>query len=425
MSRLSFEFHIFAHVSGRYQTADCSSELEAAERRALEQFFFGQTDDRSFLENLIEEPGVIWRRVGSRYALTRVLPGQRDAHDRATLTFETILVDAAVANQVALSLEQVVKSPWERLGQSIYVELTPASAHAPSSQIVSDALDAANAGNRFQCDARRVSLSEVGEIVRRGYADPDFSLCFKCLNHRAPVTVAFCTGFGTQRASSARAKGLDMSAVGSSRSSGAAATWLLVLACANLALLVYIAMRPGPKASPLLETENNLKNAIEAARDDAKLGTARTEELAKKVDTGFEQARTTAEARANEATQRLNETATQLATKLDEQEKHDAEFRSQLALQVSTALKPLLEESVIPRLDKLNIASAASMRALATDIASAMTITKEMKNLLYDYDGANKVQLQERAKKLTESLDKLTTHLRNVHDMISGVGASK
>ena len=106
-----YDCHVFAHKDGRYQTTHASTGVTNSERAMLKQFFFGQTNDEQYLGSLAQEPGVIWRRVDGRYALTRVLAGKQDASRRATLQFETLLIPPE-ALELADNLAQLVTSKW-------------------------------------------------------------------------------------------------------------------------------------------------------------------------------------------------------------------------------------------------------------------------------------------------------------------------
>lgn len=195
----SYECHVFAHKGGRYQTTHVSTGVISSERAALEQFFFGQTNDEQYLASLARDPGVIWRRVDARYALTRVLAGKKDANGRATLRFETMLIPTNTS-PVADKLAELVRSTWRfsREGASLTdsVEARPEELHMDK---VSSVVLHFRECKRTVARATTFSLRDVEKIVSLCRNDPAFSLCYKSLNERAPVAVNLVFGNISER----------------------------------------------------------------------------------------------------------------------------------------------------------------------------------------------------------------------------------
>lgn len=185
-----FDYHVFAHVEGRYQTAEMSAGVTATEKGTLEQFFFGQTNDEQYLSSLAREPGVIWRRCGERFLLTRVLAGARDANNRATLRFETILVRPPQAQAVIEHLGALIVSPWEtRPDGAVIARLQQPAGRKLHPDVISDAVMAGRERKRFVRSVALVSLLDVQKIIQSLCDDDEFSLCHKSLNESAAATV--------------------------------------------------------------------------------------------------------------------------------------------------------------------------------------------------------------------------------------------
>lgn len=190
----AYDYHVFAHKDGRYQTVGASASVSAEERRVLEQFAFGQTNDPAYLASLDQTPGVMWRRAGRRYALTRVRNGQPDSSSRATLRFESILFEHEQAGAVLSSLSQLVLGQWqEREGRAL---LTPAGRSSQSLHpaLVSDAALAVDGGRAFRAPAEKANLRDVEAIIQRCFHAPGFSLMFKSLAEHANATVNLVAG---------------------------------------------------------------------------------------------------------------------------------------------------------------------------------------------------------------------------------------
>jgi cell division septum initiation protein DivIVA len=200
-----FDYHVFAHKAGRYQTAEASPTISASEKAMLEQYFFGQTNDAGYLSSLATTPGIMWRRIGDRFALTRVLSGERDPDGRATLRFETLLIAPADADRVAGAVAGVALAKWNRYGQQFVVagsaKTAPGDLHP---DIVSQAALAFQSSGRAVLPSDGVSLTDVQAIIKRFFRDPGFSLCYRCLNDKAPVAINFAWGSATRTAPTLR-----------------------------------------------------------------------------------------------------------------------------------------------------------------------------------------------------------------------------
>lgn len=195
----TYDCHVFAHKDGRYQSTHASTGVTNTERTALEQFFFGQTNNEQYLASLAQEPGVIWRRVDGRFALTRVLAGKKDANGRATLRFETLVIPAE-ASGIVDNLAALVRSTWrfssEGASSTFSVEARPQELHMDKvSSIVLDF----RASKRIVARSPTLSLTDVEKIVSLCRNDPAFSLCYKSLNDRAPVAINLVFGDVTER----------------------------------------------------------------------------------------------------------------------------------------------------------------------------------------------------------------------------------
>lgn len=190
-----FDYHVFSHSGTSYESTDQSAGVSDVERSALEQFFFGQTNDEAYLSSLAAQPGVIWRRAGDRYALTRVVRGSRDPHGRATLQFQTILISSADAPFVSTRLAQIVIAQWKKLEKRVSPEWTdsPESGRI-NAEVVSQAALAADGAQRLVLPASNVTLADVAEIVKRCQSNSGFALCYKSLNANAPTSINFVWG---------------------------------------------------------------------------------------------------------------------------------------------------------------------------------------------------------------------------------------
>ena len=185
----AFAYHIFAHDGSRYRTISAAgiSELES---KSLEQFFFGQTNDEAYLESLESEPGIIWRNLNGRGALTRVKNGQIDSNGRATLRFETILFPASQRAKASQKLDALVLSSWEFKEEGAFLTSSnDTAAGEVHPEKISDVSMAVRDGGRVVRRATDFSLTDVAKIVSSCGDGADFSLCFKSLNNTAPVTV--------------------------------------------------------------------------------------------------------------------------------------------------------------------------------------------------------------------------------------------
>jgi len=200
-----FDYHIFAHKGGRYQTTDVSPTITPAEKAMLEQYFFGQSNDDAYLSSLATAPGIIWRRIEDRFALTRVLAGQRDANGRATLRFETLLIAGEAADTLASAVAPVALAKWQRYGQQ-FVVAGPRQTMTDDlhPDIVSQAALAFQSTQRAVLRSDAASLADVQAIIKRCFRDQGFSLCYKCLNDKAPIAINFAWGSSTRGAPAVR-----------------------------------------------------------------------------------------------------------------------------------------------------------------------------------------------------------------------------
>jgi len=182
-------YHLFAHQSGRYQTVEALG-ISEADCKAVEQFFFGQTNSREYLKSLQAEPGIIWRSFDGQVAITRVREGMKDQNGRTTLAFETALIPRQSAILAAKRLDQIALGEWRKTGDGISIGSEaagdPGILH-PSK--VSDVTMSFQSEQRVVRSASGYSLRDVAKIVSSCIASPDFSLCFKSLNPSAPVTI--------------------------------------------------------------------------------------------------------------------------------------------------------------------------------------------------------------------------------------------
>lgn len=183
-----FAYHVFAHDGSRYRTISAVgiSELES---KSLEQFFFGQTNDEDYLGSLESEPGVIWRNLNGRGALTRVRVGQNDSNGRETLRFETILFPGSQRAKASQKLDVLVLSSWEFKEEGAFLSASGESAGEVHPEKISDVSMAVRAGGRVVRRAADFSLTDVAKIVSSCGDSADFSLCFKSLNNTAPVII--------------------------------------------------------------------------------------------------------------------------------------------------------------------------------------------------------------------------------------------
>lgn len=183
-----FSCHVFAHSEGRYQTVYAVG-VATDEKRHLEQFFFGQSADQRYLDSLREQPGVIWRRIGSRISLTRVSLGDRDANDRTTLRFETLLAEStntALRSQVA----DLCTGKWNFSDDGVAISVQgPSLSKSVNAGQISKIVLAARDGSRVVARADELSLEDASKIIQHAADIPGFSLCYKSLNRQAPVSV--------------------------------------------------------------------------------------------------------------------------------------------------------------------------------------------------------------------------------------------
>jgi len=189
-----FDYHVFAHTDGRYATLACSDTVTAGERLQLEQFLFGQTNDRKYLDSLQRDPGVLWRPVSNnRYALTRVREGPADASGRATLRFESIVVPIGSAGEIARDLAGIILGDWTiEAGRAV---VQPSDELPPlHSEAVGEALLAINNESRFVRCATGLSITDVQEIAKRVSNNTGFSIAYRCLNQQAPLTITLFEG---------------------------------------------------------------------------------------------------------------------------------------------------------------------------------------------------------------------------------------
>lgn len=185
-----FDHHVFAHHEGRYQTIEASPGITNAERKTLEQFFFGQTNDDAYLSSLEAEPGLIWRTCGERLLLTRVLRGSQDASGRATLRFETIAASPASTKQVCGVLAAIVTARWKKRDGRVAIEqLREASSREIHADVVNEVVLAVRDGKRVSRASEGVSLRDVEKIVQSCAEQPGFSLCFRSLNRAVSAQV--------------------------------------------------------------------------------------------------------------------------------------------------------------------------------------------------------------------------------------------
>lgn len=185
-----FPYHLFAHQAGRYQTVQALG-LSDRESKALEQFFFGQTNDPAYLSSLANDPGIIWRAVMGRLALTRVRQGAKDQEGRATLVFESIVLSTEQALAATLRFPELVLGNWTKSTDGVSVSAPPPSANAGDlhPEKVSELLLSIQDGQRVVRRADSFSLRDLGKIIARHAREDSFSVCYKSLNPTAPVTV--------------------------------------------------------------------------------------------------------------------------------------------------------------------------------------------------------------------------------------------
>ena len=89
---MRIERHVFGSRSG-YTTLAQSGGISDSERRLLETFAFGQTNDPRYLDSLAQQPAYLSRPLGPRRrAITRVLRGHPDDQGRVTLLFPTAVL---------------------------------------------------------------------------------------------------------------------------------------------------------------------------------------------------------------------------------------------------------------------------------------------------------------------------------------------
>ncbi|NLG43810.1 MAG: hypothetical protein GX547_11225 [Phycisphaerae bacterium] len=289
-----FPYHVFAHRDGRYQTAERSAGVTPAENALLEQFFFGQTNDPEYLASLSSEPGVIWRRCGERFLLTRVLSGGPDAHGRATLRFETLLIPADSAPSVVRVLDAVVLSRWEksRAGATI-TELSASSRDTLHPEVVSSVAQAVAASRRTIHSATNISLKDIQAIVQRCLALPEFSLCFKCLTSGAPVAVAFLYGSGPPTPANLPMEKTPLSQFPRSGSAPAArfatagvlaVSLVVVLLLANMAAMIHITTRLSSFDRYQNDMQQKILNPVFETRGDVQKSLEQGDQLAAMQD---------------------------------------------------------------------------------------------------------------------------------------------
>lgn len=269
-----FDYHVFEHMDGRYRTTASSPGVTAAERAAVEQFFFGQTNSASYLDSLAAQPGLIWRRPAERFLFTRVLRGEKDANGRDTLRFETLLLDLDQAKVIGGTLAPCLISSWEHVGDRIVV---PSLANRPSvalhRDLISEVLTGIEAGRRIVRSAEDVSLNDVEKLVRLCVDRDDFSLCYRSLNGQAPVQINFTSSSAVGRTPRTSVTEQPVSSLPNKRPQvavRAATSGLLLIALAlflNTALLAYLILRSSGSSLPNASLENNLKNQIVRERE--------------------------------------------------------------------------------------------------------------------------------------------------------------
>lgn len=183
-----FPCHVLAHHDGRYQTT-VSHGITPNETKALEQFLFGQTNNAEYLESLQSQPGIIWRRVGNRFALTRVRKGDTDPDGRSTLIFETLLDTGTHSLLVQRACETVLANwTFSKAGALVrYPSERPQLDLHPEN--LSEILLAVRNDKRVVRQAAMFSLRDVGKIIASCADDTSFSICFKSLNRQCPFRI--------------------------------------------------------------------------------------------------------------------------------------------------------------------------------------------------------------------------------------------
>lgn len=279
----AFAYHIFAHDGGRYRTVSAVG-ISGAESKALEQFFFGQTNDESYLGSLEGEPGIIWRNLNGRGALTRVKNGQIDSNGRATLRFETILFPSSQRAKASQKLDALVLSSWEFKEEGAYLD---SSNNTDSGEVhpdkISDVSMAVRDGERVVRRASDFSLTDIAKITSSCGHAAEFSLCFKSLNNTAPVTVNLVSlevperNMNTsQRKSFQAAPRRIQNETLHGRSGG---DWIALGGiCAILVIQLFTLWRgvaTGPVSGDLSTMQNAIQNNDEANAKDIKQNTAK------------------------------------------------------------------------------------------------------------------------------------------------------
>lgn len=182
------DYHLLAHRDGRYRTCEQTPGVTTAERAALEQLFFGQSNSADYLKSLQQEPGVIWRYVGQRVALTRVRRGKPDSHGRPTLEYESIVFPPTLAQRVAGSLSRIVLARWDRTERDCTIQLPdPSPIERPDPRL----LELIQSRPSTIVNAAAHTLSDVASVAAAFSLDSSFSLCFKALSDAAPVRLNF------------------------------------------------------------------------------------------------------------------------------------------------------------------------------------------------------------------------------------------
>ena len=216
------------------------------EVRSLEQFFFGQTNDAHYLRSLQAEPGVIWRRIGRRVALTRVTRGPADSNGRSTLRFTTLL-EGNDRTALSRGLNGVIAAGWQLSSEGAIVTASSTSEPLPlNADGISQIALAVRNGKRIVRSAERFSLRDVAALIESCADEQGFSLCFKSLNERAPTVVNLVSKDVSERMMSLPRPAKPTSAPRGGRSgsnqSPPSRSNLLVLAAVFVVLLIQVAV---------------------------------------------------------------------------------------------------------------------------------------------------------------------------------------
>ncbi|MEW6249767.1 MAG: hypothetical protein AB1716_03910 [Planctomycetota bacterium] len=388
-----FDHHVFAHKDGRYQTTGASPTVGRTHASLLEQYFFGQTNDPGYLSSLAATPGLIWRRIGDRYGLTRVLAGVPDANGRATLRFETLLIPAASAAALLTNLAPIVRAKWQERDQKMVVtgvgSPSPGELHPA---VVSEALLALQSGSCAVLSAERVSLADVQTILKRCAHDPAFSLCYRSLNDRAPVSLNLTEAKATRRAAAPRLSEPHMPTLPPvpSRASSAPGAFSLVVTFVLMLLVLAqtgLSIHLRALLNDLVDTETASQQAILDRVE------ARSQAL---IATSEGTARAVSDLQASVAQgQRANEQTAQKLTELVQAPDPDgAEVKSSIAevKQKTTAVKEHLEklESRLAAMGPANQAAPGASPASTSDAKQLGSLTGTVKGALVDLTSIEK-----------------------------------